>query len=278
MTKQAIELEDFKPCHLDAAFGLSDQVNWPHRKEDWAMMQELSDGVVALQDGKVIGTAMATKFGNDAATINMVIVDQSLRGQGIGRVLMNAALDRTRSRECRLVATAEGLPLYQKLGFVVTGDIVQLQGIAQAAEKPDNIDRASRADLDAIRDMDRAACGMDRHRLIDLLFARADIAVLRRDGGIAGYAALRPFGRGDVVGPIVAADLADAIALASFMFHQRAGAFVRVDTPIQSGMVSWLEQHGLGKAGGGVVMIKDAIDIEKNMDVQVFALASQALG
>ena len=78
---------------------------------------------------------MMTPYGDDAATINMVIVDAAMRGRGLGRKMMEEALAKAGERTCCLVATQEGLPLYEKLGFVATGEIVQHQGEALQFER-----------------------------------------------------------------------------------------------------------------------------------------------
>lgn len=113
MQASLIDIQTFQPDHLDAAVELSRQAGWPHRKEDWALVLSLSKGFVALENGRVVGTAMATILGDTCATVNMVIVDESMRGRGLGRQLMGAAMDAAENRECRLVATADGLPLYE---------------------------------------------------------------------------------------------------------------------------------------------------------------------
>ena len=128
MSAQQITLEMMMPEHLDGAVELSRQVGWPHRREDWALLQSLSHGIVAIDNGRVLATILMTPYGDDAATINMVIVDASMRGRGLGRQLMEEALAKAEERTCYLAATNEGLSLYQKLGFVATGEIVQHQG------------------------------------------------------------------------------------------------------------------------------------------------------
>ncbi|TIR01253.1 MAG: hypothetical protein E5X64_28895, partial [Mesorhizobium sp.] len=73
MTAQQITLETMTSEHLDGAVELSRQAKWPHRREDWDLVQSISQGIVALVDDRVVGTAMMTPYGDDAATINMVI-------------------------------------------------------------------------------------------------------------------------------------------------------------------------------------------------------------
>lgn len=280
MQTTEIVLAEFTPKHLDGAVALSRQVGWPHRREDWAMALSLSAGVVATEEGRVVGTAMTTPYGQAAATINMVIVDQALRGRGVGKKLMAFALEASEGRETRLVATEDGLPLYEKLGFRATGRIFQQQGIpVPMSLEPDNrigwAEPANARDLSAV---DRQACGMDRSALIGWLARHARIAVFRREGEIQGFAVLRGFGKGEVVGPIVAGDAEQAKALLVFVFSERPGAFLRVDTPERAGISPWLSQHGLVQVGGGVAMTRGGTAASTAAGFHTFALASQALG
>ncbi len=43
-----IDLVPFGPEHLSGAMALSRAENWPHRPEDWMMLQRLSTGVTAV--------------------------------------------------------------------------------------------------------------------------------------------------------------------------------------------------------------------------------------
>ncbi|WP_162501579.1 GNAT family N-acetyltransferase, partial [Methylobacterium crusticola] len=240
MQSVAPDLRTFAPAHLDGAVALSRAAGWPHRREDWALVLSLSAGRVALLNGRVVGTAMTTTFG-EAAAVNMVIVDEAMRGRGLGRRLMEAALAAADGRACRLVATEDGLPLYEKLGFRAAGEILQHQGTAVADVAPGLREIAwEGAPVAALAGLDREACGMDRTALLARLAAEGRVAVLRRGGAAAGFAVLRPFGRGEVVGPVVAETPEAARALIGFAMAARPGAFLRVDTPAGSGLGPWL--------------------------------------
>ena len=110
MTVEEIVLEPMGPQHLGDALALSRQVGWPHRLADWELGFSISRGVVAVGDHDVLGTILMTPYGETGATINMVIVDGALRGRGLGRRLMEKALELAGGRAVFLVATAEGLP------------------------------------------------------------------------------------------------------------------------------------------------------------------------
>lgn len=278
MTTDTISLAPLGPQHLDSAIRLSRAAAWPHRYEDWQMSLALSQGIAALDDdGAVVGTVMLTPFRGDAAAINMVIVDEAMRGRGLGRRLMEAALDLAGTRPLRLVATREGLPLYEKLGFRETGIIAQHQGVVKKVAAPAGIRPATPADIPAIVDLDRAASGADREGLIAYLVNVGGFAVLARAGRISGFAATRAFGRGEVIGPVVAEDAADARDLIAHALATREGAFVRIDIGPESGLADWLAGHGLTHAGGGVAMQRPIMSFPA-APVRAFALASQAYG
>ncbi len=279
MQQGDIELQAFGRDHIEGAVALSRQENWPHRPQDWQMALLLSRGVVALDDqGRVTGTILVTPYGVDCAMINMVIVDRNVRGKGLGRRLMEQAFALAGNRPLRLVATADGMPLYEKLGFVPSGTIRQHQGSVAKLGAPDGVEAAGIDDLPEIKALDRDAYGADREALIDALAERGQFAVIRRNGAIEAYAAIRPFGRGEVIGPVIAGSANEAKALIGFFAAPRPGAFLRVDTGSRTGIASWLEEIGLAHAGGGVAMDRPAKNGDEHARPKVYALANQALG
>ena len=278
MQASLIDIQNFEPQHLDAAVELSRQAGWPHRRQDWALVLSLSKGFVALENGRVVGTAMATLLGDTCATVNMVIVDETMRGRGLGRQLMQAAIDAAGNLECCLVATADGLPLYEKMGFAACGEVLQHQGIPAATDKPAGVawvETVAPAELAAL---DAQAFGADRTALFAELADRARFAVVQEQGVIKGFAGLRDFGRGEVIGPVVAENADIARDLITFVFSERPGAFLRVDTTADTGLGPWLAEHGLGHVGGGIAMRRPKAEISADKKLKTFALTSQALG
>jgi GNAT superfamily N-acetyltransferase len=274
MTKAAI-FDPLTPAHLDGAVALSRAEGWPHRPEDWALILGLSRGIAALDGDRLVGTAMATPFG-PAGALSMIVVARDWRGRGLARTMMERLMD-GEARQWRLVATAEALPLYAKLGFVETHRIVQQQGPVAAIAAPEGVAWAEPDDIEAIAALDRAATGMDRVGLVAALAGDGRLAVIRDESGLAGYAALRRFGHGEVAGPVVARDAADARRLLAFLFASRPGAFLRVDIPEASGLGDWLAAQGLAPVGGGIAMIRGGAPAAAP-EFQSFALAAQALG
>lgn len=279
-----IAITDFGPEHIDGALELSRAVGWPHRTEDWDLLRSLSKGVVALENGRVAATALATPFG-PVGTLNMIIVDEALRGRGLGRKIMEEAMARATPSEWRLVATSDGLPLYQKLGFQACGEVQQFQGPvcapdsaeALAPEGEDGLGWAALSDANALADLDRIATGMDRISLVLSLLRFGRVLVHREKGDIVAWAALRPFGRGQVAGPVIARGADEAKRLLSVLFADCAGTFLRVDTTIDTDLGPWLVDHGLEYSGGGISMHRGGIAAAPKSH-RSFALAAQALG
>jgi GNAT superfamily N-acetyltransferase len=279
MQQGEIEIQDFGPDHIEGAVAPSRQENWPHRPQDWQMALQLSNGAVALDDqGRVTGTILVTPYGADCAMINMVIVDRNVRGKGLGRRLMDQAIALAGDRPLRLVATTDGMPLYEKLGFVQSGTILQHQGNVTELGAPEGVEAAGADDLPTIKAMDRDAYGANREALIDALAERGQFAIIRRNGAIEAYAAIRPFGRGEVIGPVIAGNVEDAKALIRFFATTRPGAFLRVDTDSRAGIADWLGEIGLAHVGGGVTMDRPSRKDAAQARPKVYALANQALG
>jgi N-acetylglutamate synthase-like GNAT family acetyltransferase len=281
MTSDAIALIAFSPDHLQGAVQLSQQAGWPHRPEDWHMALAMSKGCVAVarQDNRVIGTALMTPYGSEAAAINMVIVDAAVRAHGTGRKLMEGVLSLAGDRSLQLVATESGLSLYEKLGFRSGGVVVQHQGqVVKSVTAPSGVRAARPDDLAAITELDRAAYGAERRRLIALLADAGSFAVLERMDHLVGFAVLRPFGRGEVIGPVVAANLDDARLLVSHFLAARAGAFLRIDTDVTTGLGPWLAGIGLADVGGGIAMRRPIVAAAAKRPFFTFALANQAFG
>ena len=146
-----------------------------------------------------------------------------------------------------VVVAPGGLALGGGCEVVLHGDRVQA-----AAEAADTFD------IQAIAELDRLAFGADRRRLIAYLAEVGEFAVIRRDGRVSGFAALRAFGRGEVIGPIVSGNLDDAKALVQHFIAVKTGRFLRVDTTADTGLSPWLAEYGLAHVGGGIAMMKPA--------------------
>jgi predicted N-acetyltransferase YhbS len=261
---------------LTASFG------WPHRREDWALMQALGHGLVAERQGKLAGTAVSWRYGADWASLGAIGVHAALQGQGIGRRLLRALMQDLQDRSLVLHATRVGMPLYAAEGFAPTGSVVQHQGFALRPEpvplpEGGRLRSVAPADLPAVAALDRVASGMDRTHLLARLLDEPGGVALEERSQVTGFALLRRFGRGRVIGPVAAPDFEGARAMIAPLLDRHAGEFLRIDIPEESGLGAWLVTVGLAEAGTVIRMVRGA-DAPAERAAHTFALASQALG
>jgi predicted N-acetyltransferase YhbS len=266
---------------LRAAHALSQDVRWPHRLEDWEFVYRLGTGFVAELDGAVIGTGLLWKQGRQHGSLGMIIVSSQHQGMGIGRKLMNLVLEELGARCTVLNATAAGQPLYESLGFRAIGSLHQHQGtmalVAPPALAPgETIRPAEAGDMAKMIELANRASGMARDEILTQLLAEGAGAVLERDGDMIGFSTMRRFGRGQVIGPLVAPDSERAKSLIAFWAGAFAGSFVRLDVTGSSGLGEWLAQAGLPQVDTAVIMARNGVP-EQDHAFEQFAIISQAL-
>jgi len=277
-----IVLREMLEADLEAALSLSQAVHWPHRLADWQFSFGLGRGLVAERDGAVVGCALSWNWGPAHATLGLVIVDPKCQGRRIGFRLVQALLAELGERSVLLHATAEGRGLYERLGFVRTGEVRQHQGQAQSAplvalDAGCRLRPSDHADVDALIELDAAARGMPRATLMRELLEASETVVLDHEGQRRGFAMLRRFGRGLVIGPVVAPDALGAKALIAHLVGVSAGKFVRIDIDFDTGLAEWLEGLGLMRVDGPTEMVRGPVQAP-TPGVRRYALVTQALG
>ena len=69
-----VHLRALAPDDLDACHSLSAAVGWAHRREDWTLVLGLGQGLAAIAEGELVGTAMWWAFGLGHASLGSIIV------------------------------------------------------------------------------------------------------------------------------------------------------------------------------------------------------------
>ncbi len=271
--------DDLQDCQA-----LSEDLRWPHRPADWEQVFAHAEGVVAEQDGRIVATAQRWRWGDRHATIGLVIVSPASQGLGLGRQLMSAMLEGLDGHSVLLQATAQGRGLYERLGFVQTGELRQHQGMAKPTAliglppgwrlRPAGANEAA-----ALKQLDSAARGMPRDALIEDLLAIAEncVVLVDHDSTPRGFAMLRRFGRGHIIGPVVAPDAESAKVLIAHLAGQNAGRFTRIDIDFASGLSEWLEGIGLPSVEAPTTMLRGAPLVSAPNGPLLFAIVTQAL-
>jgi GNAT superfamily N-acetyltransferase len=280
LTAKDINEVDVKLLHA-----LSIGVGWPHRPKDWDFLRRAGHGIVAVDGiGRVFGSAMWFPHGREFATIGLVITSPRTQAQGTGRWLMEQIFERTGGRNLSLNSTDAAYHLYLSLGYTKEATVFQCQGdvVAKVPVLPvldGELGPASAEDLEEIAALDERAVGINRHKLMALLSEDASICMLKRRGEIVGYSMNREFGRGRVIGPVVASNDGDAIHLTAVHLKNLVGRFARVDTRELTGpFADFIQQSGLNVSDTVTTMSKGRRFLNrKDSEPWVYGLAGHAL-
>jgi len=191
---------------LPFADSVREIAGWNQTLTDWRRFQSLEpEGCfLAESNGEPAGTATTTCYDTDLAWIGMVLVHPDFRRRGIGTALLKHGirhLRETRGIRCvKLDATPEGLPLYEKLGFVAEW------GMKRWMRKGSPKDTKSPREGETLAErhivLDRKVFGADRRRLLESLQA-GGVATLTSE---KGFGLARKGSRASYLGPISAED------------------------------------------------------------------------
>jgi GNAT superfamily N-acetyltransferase len=170
--------------------------------------------VVAERDGRVVGSN-AVDERSAIAGVGPITVDPAAQDRGVGRVLMQAVLQRVAERGfagVRLVQAAfhrRSLSLYAKLGFAVREPLAVMNGPRIAARADGRIVRpATPADVERCNAVCRFVHGHDRAGELADALTMGTAMVVEREGRLTGYATA--FG---YLGHAVAEETSDLYAL-----------------------------------------------------------------
>ncbi len=247
---------------LTACADLSENRGWPREEHKWGFLLSSGKGYgIDDPDGGLVAACVVTEYGPQErpglGAIGMVLVAERHARQGIGRRLMRHVVSTMGTTPLTLHATPNGRPLYEELGFKVTGRAEMVRGrfTPDGSPSPVTTRAATAEDLTGILALDEEVFGADRTPLIIRLPAFADqLRVAEDGGGITGYAAAWPNMETHVVGPLIARDTETAKALiASLAAHTDRPLRTDIDVRHEE-LLTWVKQRGLASIAFNSVM------------------------
>jgi hypothetical protein len=150
--------------------------------------------------------------------------------------------------------------------------------VASVAAEPRHARSLQVADHAAIHRLDSGAMGIARPDVLERLLAVSTGSVVERDGQVTGFALCRKFGRGHVLGPVVAETEEDAIALVAPFVQAMEGQFLRLDTRQPDGPFrQFLVASGI-RLHDTVTRMGLGSEPVATGRAQTFSLVNQALG
>ncbi|MER5883860.1 GNAT family N-acetyltransferase [Streptomyces sp. NPDC001941] len=247
---------------LVACADLSEDRGWPREEHKWGLLLTAGRGY-GIDDplGKGLLTAcVVTSYGTGLAAVGMVLVAERYARRGVGRHLMVQVLQALGDTPVTLHATPNGQPLYERLGFEVTGRAEMVRGAFTGAVPPGEgpaTRPATAEDVQSMLRLDHGAFGLDRTHMIARLPAFADHLQVAEEGGeLVGFGALWPNMETHVVGPLVARDTRTAKALVAAL-AARTDRPLRTDVDVRhEELLVWLKANGLEPVAFNAVMTR----------------------
>ncbi len=258
----ALPIRRLTPRDLTACADLSEDRGWPREEHKWGFLLAAGKGHgIDDPDGGLVAACVITEYGPrdrpDLAAIGMVLVAEKHARQGVGRRLMRHVVSLMGTTPLTLHATPYGRPLYEELGFKLTGQAEMLQGhFTPGGPEPRVVTRSATAeDLGSILRLDEEVFGADRTHIITRLPAFSDqLRVAEESGRIVGYTAAWPNMDTHVVGPLIARDTETAKALiASLAAHTERPLRIDIDVRHEE-LMAWAQERGLGSVSSNAVM------------------------
>ncbi|HSD65472.1 MAG TPA: GNAT family N-acetyltransferase [Vicinamibacteria bacterium] len=212
-----LDFRDMTDADLEDGLRLSRASGWNQTIEDWRLLLSLGPGLfrVAVEEGHIVASGGAVRYGDALAWICMILVDPAWRGHGIGTRVFDDVLDRTEAlvrtgglRVVGLDATPAGRGIYLQQGFQDAGGIVRMRAEGtEGTPRPEGVRPLAAEDVETILARDRAVFGADRGAVLRwALGAAPDLAWVGRGSGTTAYCFGRHGAHSDQVGPVVADD------------------------------------------------------------------------
>jgi GNAT superfamily N-acetyltransferase len=215
---------------------LTRQAGWNQLEADWLrfLAMQPQGCFVGELDGQGVATTVTCVLG-PVAWIAMVLVETTVRRQGIATALLRHALDSLDGqgvRTIRLDATAAGQPVYEKLGFTPEYALTRYEGIAPEGGSQAGIVPASGGEYPEIVVFDQQMTGTPREKMLVRLFAESPqgVRIARRAGRLEGYVSVRRGVNATQIGPCIATSPAGDALLCNAL-TRCAGLRVFIDVP-----------------------------------------------
>jgi len=187
---------------------------WGHTRRDvercWRF--EPNGCFIAEVEGKPVGHVFTVSYG-EAGWIGLLIVNPESRGQGIGAILMRAAIDyleKEGTGAIWLEAVEKAVPLYKRLGFREEFDSLRFFKQLKPREKPKHaphkkILHMREKDLENIARFDSEYFGVNRLRVLKGLYEdqRRRCFVFKEREKLFGYIMCRKTSSAYWIGPWV---------------------------------------------------------------------------
>jgi GNAT superfamily N-acetyltransferase len=264
---------------LPACLALALDRDWGAEEHKWRLLFDVGE-VFGIEDGgELVAAAVLTRYAPGTAVVSMVLVAARLERRGLGTRLMTHVIEQAGPGSVYLYATENGRPLYEKVGFATIDAMTTYVGRVDAADRAPVSRPARDDDLPAILALDAVVFGADRSDLVARLPAFCEqLRVLERDDEITGYAGAWRNIETLVIGPAIAADVADAQSLVVDLVAGAGDARLRLDIDHRNAELrEWASGRGIPAVFDTSLMVHGGRELPGDRR-RLFLPVMQALG
>ncbi|UOK47920.1 GNAT family N-acetyltransferase [Bacillus tropicus] len=286
MTGLKIRVERLREEQIGDIVSLSSYIGWDYNREEIETI--FNAGIVYgvwNEREELIASAAIILYGEKLASIGMVIVHPDYKGRGIGKAITNSCIKSVSAHTpIMLIATDEGKPLYEKLGFRAVSYVSKYicnsyDANDYCVRNEDYMMNYKEGDLERIIKIDEYAFGTNRKQFLKKRIMQSDQCVVVKDikENVIGYGISIQTPENKIIGPVVAKN--DEMAMR--IVHDLAKGHndkLRIDVlEGKKGFMKVLEITGFKKVNTPPIMMKNSGQLLKRNN-ELYSIAAQIFG
>ncbi|WP_395761402.1 GNAT family N-acetyltransferase [Bacillus sp. 3G2] len=286
MLELEIKVECLREEQIGDIVALSSYIGWDYNREE---IETIFDSGIVYgvwnEREKLIASAAIILYGEKLASIGMVIVHPNYKGRGIGKAITDACIKSVSVQTpIMLIATDEGKPLYEKLGFRVVSYVSKYICSSYNVNdycvgNEDYMVKYEECDLEEIIKLDENAFGTNREEFLTKRMIQSEqcIVVKDKEQNVLGYGLSIQTSENKIIGPVVAKNDAMAMRIVHHLAREHNGK-LRMDVPKgKNGFMKELEITGFQKVHTPPIMMKNSDKLLKRSN-ELYSIAAQVFG
>ncbi|PKJ56055.1 GNAT family N-acetyltransferase [Bacillus sp. SN10] len=287
MVKLEIRVERLREEQIGDIVALSSYIGWDYNREEIETI--FHSGIVYgvwNERKELIASAAIILYGEALASIGMVIVHPDYKGRGIGKAITSSCMNSVSARTpIMLIATDEGKPLYEKLGFRAISYVSKYicnsyNANDYCVRNEDYMMNYEEGDLEKIIKIDEYAFGTNRKEFLKKRIMQSEqciVVVKDKEQKVLGYGLSIQTPENKIIGPVVAKN--DEMAMR--IVHDLAkghNSKLRIDVPEgKKDFMKVLEITGFKKVNTPPIMMKNSGQLLKRNN-ELYSIAAQIFG
>ncbi|HEF1902107.1 MULTISPECIES: GNAT family N-acetyltransferase [Bacillus] len=286
MSELEIRLECLREEQIGDIVSLSSYIGWDYNREEVETI--FNSGIVYgvwNERKELIASAAIILYGEALASIGMVIVHPDYKGRGIGKMITDSCIKSVLAHTpIMLIATDEGKPLYEKLGFREVSYVSKYICNSYNAnnyciENEDYMMNYEECDLEKIIKIDENAFGTNRKVFLKKRIMQSEQCnvVKDKEQNVLGYGLSIQTLENKIIGPVVAKNNAMAMRIVHDLARGHNGK-LRMDVPEgKNDFMKELEIAGFKKVNTPPIMMKNSNRLLKR-NGELYSIAAQIFG